>query len=169
MKNLKTILIATLMTVLPMTITYAQSKIAHIDTQKLISEMPEVIAAQKQIKAVEETYTKEIENTYKEFQTKAQSYSADAANQTDVTNQARQTELESMQQNIQKYRETAAQDLQKKQGEMMRPLYEKARAAIEKIATAQGFDYVLDASAGGSVIMAKGKDLMADVKSELGF
>tara|TARA_Y100000389_G_scaffold196966_1_gene230708 strand:+ start:586 stop:1095 length:510 start_codon:yes stop_codon:yes gene_type:complete len=169
MKNLKTLLFATLMTVLPMTVTYAQSKIAHIDTQKLISEMPEVIAAQKQIKAVEETYTKEIENTYKEFQTKAQSYSADAANQTDVTNQARQTELESMQQNIQKYRETAAQDLQKKQGEMMRPLYEKARAAIEKIATAQGFDYVLDASAGGSVIMAKGKDLMADVKSELGF
>ena len=169
MKNLKTLLFATLMTVLPITVTYAQSKIAHIDTQKLISEMPEVIAAQKQIKAVEETYTKEIENTYKEFQTKAQSYSADAANQTDVTNQARQTELESMQQNIQKYRETAAQDLQKKQGEMMRPLYEKARAAIEKIATAQGFDYVLDASAGGSVIMAKGKDLMADVKSELGF
>ncbi|MGB2305518.1 MAG: OmpH family outer membrane protein [Flavobacteriaceae bacterium] len=169
MKKLKTLLIATLMTVVPMTATYAQSKIAHIDTQKLISEMPEVIAAQKQIKAVEETYTKEIENTYKEFQTKAQSYSADAANQTDVTNQARQTELESMQQNIQKYRETAAQDLQKKQGEMMRPLYEKARAAIEKIATAQGFDYVLDASAGGSVIMAKGKDLMADVKSELGF
>jgi outer membrane protein len=169
MKNLKTLLFATLMTVLPMTVTYAQSKIAHIDTQKLISEMPEVIAAQKQIKAVEETYTKEIENTYKEFQTKAQSYSADAANQTDVTNQARQTELESMQQNIQKYRETDAQDLQKKQGEMMRPLYEKARAAIEKIASAQGFDYVLDASAGGSVIMAKGKDLMADVKSELGF
>ena len=161
MKNLKTLLLATLMTALPMTLTYAQSKIAHIDTQKLISEMPEVIAAQKQIKAVEETYTKEIENTYKEFQTKAQSYSADAANQTDVTNQARQTELESMQQNIQKYRETAAQDLQKKQGEMMRPLYEKARAAIEKIASAQGFDYVLDASAGGSVIMAKGKDLMA--------
>ena len=28
---------------------YAQSKVAHIDTQKLISEMPEVIAAQKQL------------------------------------------------------------------------------------------------------------------------
>ena len=51
----------------------------------------------------------------------------------------------------------------------MRPLYEKARAAIEKIALAQGYDYVLDASAGGSVIMAKGKDLMADVKADLGF
>ena len=168
MKNLKSLFIA-LLVALPMTLTYAQSKVAHIDTQKLIGEMPEVIAAQKQLEQLEKTYTSEIENTYKEFQTKAQSYSADAANQTDVTNQARQKELETMQQNINQYRETAAQDLQKKQVEMMRPLYDKARAAIEKVAAAQGFDYVLDASAGGSVIMAKGKDLMADVKAELGF
>ena len=74
-----------------------------------------------------------------------------------------------MQQNINQYRETAAQDLQKKQMEMMKPLYDKARVAIEKVAAAQGFDYVLDSSTGGSVIMAKGKDLMVDVKSELGF
>ena len=168
MKNLKSLFVALLMA-LPMTFTYAQSKVAHIDTQKLIGEMPEVIAAQKQLEQLEKTYTSEIENTYKEFQTKAQSYSADAANQTDVTNQARQKELETMQQNINQYRETAAQDLQKKQVEMMRPLYDKARAAIEKVAAAQGFDYVLDASAGGPVIMAKGKDLMADVKAELGF
>ena len=168
MKNLKSLFVTFLMA-LPMTFSYAQSKVAHIDTQKLIGEMPEVIAAQKQLEQLEKTYTSEIENTYKEFQTKAQSYSADAANQTDVTNQARQKELETMQQNINQYRETAAQDLQKKQVEMMRPLYDKARAAIEKVAAAQGFDYVLDASAGGSVIMAKGKDLMTDVKAELGF
>ena len=74
-----------------------------------------------------------------------------------------------MQQNINQYRETAAQDLQKKQMEMMKPLYDKAREAIEKVAAGQGFDYVLDSSTGGSVIMAKGKDLMVDVKSELGF
>lgn len=168
MKNLKHLFIAAFFMVAP-SLTFAQSKVAHIDTQKLISEMPEVIAAQKQLEQLEKTYTSEIENTYKEFQTKAQSYSADAANQTDVTNQARQKELETMQQNINQYRETAAQDLQKKQVEMMRPLYDKARAAIEKVASAQGFDYVLDASTGGSVIMAKGKDLMADVKTDLGF
>ena len=168
MKNLKSLFIAMLMA-LPMTFSYAQSKVAHIDTQQLIGQMPEVVAAKKQLEELEKTYTNQIESTYKEFQTKAQSYSADAANQTDVTNQARQKELETMQQNINQYRETAAQDLQKKQVEMMRPLYDKAKTAIEKVASAQGFDYVLDATAGGSVIMAKGKDLMADVKAELGF
>tara|TARA_B110000881_G_scaffold126894_1_gene111420 strand:- start:65 stop:574 length:510 start_codon:yes stop_codon:yes gene_type:complete len=169
MKNLKSLLLATLMIALPMTATFAQSKIAHIDTQKLISEMPEVIAAQKQIQALEKTYANDIENSIKEYTAKAQAYEAEARNQTDIVNQARQNEMQSMQQNIQTYRETATQDLQKKQTEMMRPLYDKAIAAIKKVAAAQGFEYVLDASAGGGVLVSEGKDLEAEVKVELGF
>ena len=98
-----------------------------------------------------------------------QNYSADAENQTDLTNQKRQQELQGMEQNIQQFRQTALQDVQQKQADLLRPLIEKARAAAEKVATAQGFDYVMDSSQGSSVLMAKGKDLMADVKTELGF
>ena len=50
----------------------AQSKVAHINTQELISEMPEVISAQKELKKLEEQYAKELESSVKEFQTKAQ-------------------------------------------------------------------------------------------------
>tara|TARA_B110000014_G_C19714199_1_gene373496 strand:+ start:76 stop:531 length:456 start_codon:yes stop_codon:yes gene_type:complete len=147
----------------------AQSKVAHINTQELISEMPEVIAAQKQLKKLEEQYAKELESSVKEFQTKAQTYAGDAQNQTELINQQRQSELEGMQQRIQEFRDTASQELQKRSAEMMKPLYDKARNAIEKVATAQGFNYVLDSSNGGSVIMASGKDLSAEVKQELGF
>ena len=52
---------------------------------------------------------------------------------------------------------------------MMRPLIEKARTAIEETASEQGFNYVLDSSAGGSVIIANGIDIMAEVKKKLGF
>ena len=34
----------------------AQSKVAHINTQQLISEMPEVISAQAELKKLEEQY-----------------------------------------------------------------------------------------------------------------
>lgn len=168
MKHLS-LFITLLLFAAPLATTQAQSKVAHIDTQKLISEMPAVIAAQKELEKLEKQYTTELESTAKEFQTKAQTYAGDAQNQTELVNQQRQQELEGMQQNIQQFRETAAQELQKKQAEMMRPLYEKARTAIEKVSNAQGFDYVLDASSGGSVIIAKGKDLMTEVKKELGF
>ena len=168
MKNLKSLFIAMLMA-LPMTFSYAQSKVAHIDTQQLIGQMPEVVAAQKQLEELEKTYTNQIECTYKEFQTKAQSYSADAANQTDVTNQARQKELESMQTNLQEFRDSAAQELQKKQMDLMTPLLEKARDAITKVGKDQGFNYVIDSSPNGGIILADGKDLLADVKKALGF
>ena len=147
----------------------AQSKVTHIDFQKLVGEMPEVIAAQEEIQKLEKDYTNEIEASLKELQTKMQNYSADAENQTDLTNQKRQQELQGMEQNIQQFRQTALQDVQKKQADLLRPLIEKARAAVEKVATAKGFDYVMDSSQGSSVLMAKGKDLMAEVKTELGF
>ena len=62
-----------------------------------------------------------------------------------------------------------SQDLQKKSVDMMKPLIDKAKAAIDKVASNLGYEYVLDSSAGGSVIIAKGKDIMAEVKKELGF
>ena len=169
MKKFKIPFITLIFLLIQFSFVNAQVKIAHIEVQKLISEMPEVIAAQKELKKLEETYTADMESTYKELQTKAQTYAADASNQTEIINQKRQKELEDMQRGIQEFQQTVSQDLQKKSVDMMQPLIEKARAAIDKIAVQMGFDYVLDSSAGGSVIIAKGKDIMSDVKVELGF
>ena len=97
MKTIKKILLPLFFLLAPFAVVNAQAKVAHIEVQKLISEMPEVIAAQKELKKLEDSYTVELENTYKEFQTKAQDYAAVAANQTEITNEARRKELESMQ------------------------------------------------------------------------
>ena len=168
MKIFRKLTAAFLLLFVTMTVT-AQSKIAHIDSQTLISEMPEVKEAQAQLEKLQKTYATEIDASMKEYQTKLQTYSADAQNQTQVTNDARQKELAGMEQHIQQYQQTAYQDIQKKQADLLRPLIEKARAAIQKVARAQGFEYVIDGTQGGSLILSDGKDLMEDVKKELGF
>ena len=129
--------------------------------------MPEVIAAEE-FKNLKRIILMRLNFLLKNYKRNAKLF-ADAENQTDLTNQKRQQELQGMEQNIQQFRQTALQDVQKKQADLLRPLIEKARAAVEKVATAQGFDYVMDSSQGSSVLMSKGKDLMADVKTELGF
>ena len=168
MKTFKTLITTILFLLITLNID-AQSKVAHINSQALISEMPEVKEAQAQLEKLQKTYQTEIEASMKEYQTKLQTYSADAQNQTEVTNQARQKELAGMEQNIQQYQQTAAQDIQKKQADLLKPLIDKARAAIQKVAKAQGFDYVIDATEGGSLILAGGKNLMEEVKVELDF
>jgi outer membrane protein len=168
MKIFKT-LSTTILFLFALTTMTAQSKVAHIDSQTLISQMPEVKEAQAQLEKLQKTYATEIDASMKEYQTKLQTYSADAQNQTEVTNQARQKELAGMEQNIQQYQQTASQDVQKKQADLLKPLIDKAKEAIQKIAKEQGFDYVIDATQGGSLILANGKDLMEEVKKELGF
>ena len=168
MKSILKLITVAFLTLAPLTV-FTQSNVAHINVQQLISEMPEVVAAQNELAKLEKDYTTQIDNAFKEFQTKAQSYSADAANQTDVTNQARQKELESMQTNLQEFRDSAAQELEKKQMDLMTPLLEKARNAITKVGKEQGFNYVIDSSPNGGLILAEGKDLIEDVKRELGF
>ena len=157
MKIFRKLTAAFLLLFVTMTAT-AQSKIAHIDSQTLISEMPEVKEAQAQLEKLQKTYATEIDASMKEYQTKLQTYSADAQNQTQVTNDARQKELAGMEQNIQQYQQTASQDIQKKQADLLRPLIEKARAAIQKVARAQGFEYVIDGTQGGSLILSDGFD-----------
>ena len=50
MKNLKNLFVPLLFLITPLSMISGQVKVAHIEVQKLISEMPEVIAAQKELK-----------------------------------------------------------------------------------------------------------------------
>lgn len=77
--------------------------------------------------------------------------------------------MQGFEKSIGEAQQAAQREIQKKQAELFGPISEKAKAAIEKVAAAQGFDYVLDAQPGSTAIVTKGKDLLPDVKLELGF
>lgn len=165
MKHLKTLLFATALFIGATSFTAAQSNVAHINTQELVKAMPEYLAAQAEVEKLGKTYEATIQESIKELETKLKQYDAEAAAQTQEENQKRMQEVEDMKQSLGQYQQQAQQGLQKKEFDLLKPITEKAKAAIEKVAAAQGFDYVLEA---GSLIVAKGKDLMADVKAEMG-
>ncbi len=168
MRSLKTLLTAIVL-LGAISFTNAQSKMAHINVQQLLSEMPEMKAAQAELKKLEETYKADLQSSFQEFQSKAKLYESEAASKTQAENEKRAVELQNFERNLGEARQTASQELQKKQGELYQPILQKANDAVQKVAKAQGFQYVLDASPGSGVILAEGKDLLADVKKELGF
>lgn len=167
MKQLKTLLLATAVCIGTVSFTQAQSKVAHINTQELISAMPEYKAAQSQLETLQKSYQTEIQNMATEFQNKVKQYEAEAPTKTDEENAKRGKEVQEMQDNIRQYQGQAQQDMQTKEMDLLKPITEKARTAILKVARAQGFDYVLD-SAQGVLILTDGKNLLDDVKKELG-
>ncbi|MGG5577853.1 OmpH family outer membrane protein [Myroides sp. C15-4] len=169
MKKMKSLLIAAVMFFgVSATTATAQTKVAHIDVQALITVMPAMKSAEAELKALGEKYQKEYETMVTEYQTKAQKYQTEAATVGDAVNEERQKEVEGLLQRIQQFQTTAGQELQKKEVDLTQPIFEKARTAIQKVARAQGVQYVLDSSMGSGVLLADGTDLAADVKKELG-
>lgn len=142
---------------------------AHINVQQLLSEMPQMKSAQAELKKLEETYTANLQSAFEEFQNKAKQYESEAPSKTQEENERRAIELQNMERNLGDARQTASQELQKKQAEMYQPILEMANNAVTKVANQLGYLYVLDASPGSGVIVANGKDLMPEVKRELGF
>ena len=169
MKHLKSLLLAATFILSASLTLQAQSKVAHINTQELVESMPDMKSAKSELEKLAKTYETDIQAMATELQNKITQYDAESSTKTDEENGKRLQEVQSMEQSIRQYQAQAQQDLQKKELDLLRPITEKAKNAILKVGNAQGFDYVLDSSQGQGVIMANGKDLLTDVKTQLGF
>lgn len=168
MKQLKSLLIAALLFIGASQTVSAQAKVAHINVSELMTNSPDMKAANAQLEKLGATYDKEYNTMVEEFRTKIKKYDAEANTVTQTVNDTRQTEVQEMRARIEQYQQTAQKELQTKQEEIIKPILEKARTAIQKVAKAKGFQYVLDSSTGSGVLLADGPDLLADVKKELG-
>ncbi|MEL4308962.1 OmpH family outer membrane protein [Joostella sp. CR20] len=169
MKQFKTLVIAVVLAVGSVSFAAAQSKVAHIDVQQLMKDMPAMKTAQAELQKLGEKYQADIKTSMQELQTKMSLYNNEAASKSQEENQKRAQEVDGMQQAIMQARQQAQQQLQEKELELLQPILQKANDAIQKVGKAKGFQYVLDASPGSGVILAEGTDIMPDVKKELGF
>lgn len=169
MKKVRSILIAALLFTAINQKIVAQTKVAHIDVRELMTEMPEMKAANIQLeklsKANDSQYTKMVED----FKTKAKKYDTEAPTTTNAIKNTRTTEMLELREKIELYRETSHKEFETKQEETFKPIVEKARKAIQKVGKAKGYQYVLDSTEGTDLFLADGPDILIDVKKELGF
>lgn len=145
-----------------------QAQVAHIDSEQLLMAMPETKAMETELKKVQQTYADEYNAQATALQAKLQKYDAEAPTQTDAKNEERRVEVEGLKQKIQKYAQTADQEIQKKRFDLLKPIVEKAQKAVSDVATEKGIKYVLDSSPGKGLIVFEGEDLMPAVKAKLG-
>lgn len=145
----------------------AQSKIAHINSSELMNAMPEMKDFEKKLKDYEGVLRAQLETMQTELQTKYQEYMTDTTSPPAIM-EIKKKKLEDLQADIQQFSQSAEQDMMKKKEELYMPIYNKAKSAINEVAKAKGYDYVLDSSEGLGVLMTNSaNDLMNDVKKKL--
>ena len=166
MKQIKTLLIAAILMFGANQTINAQAKTAHVDVSEIMTKMPAMLDAQKQLDKLSTTYDADYKKMVEEYQAKLKKYEAEAATVTEAVNGDRSKEVQDMQKRIVDFRDNAQKQLQQKESDIVKPLMEKVRASIQKVGKAKGYQYVLD---GSSLVLADGPNLTMDVKKDLGF
>ena len=87
---------------------------------------------------------------------------------TDITKETRIKEITDLETRIREYEAKAQEDLQKKQVELISPVFEKAQSAIDAVAKESGFTYVFDTSKGVVLFANDSEDILTLVKKKLG-
>lgn len=169
MKHLKTLLLVAIFTVGLGGVANAQ-KIAHINTDKLLADMPETKALKAELEKLRTTYRNDIEGMFKKLEAKVKKYEAEGKTQTQEENVKRAQEVQLDRQKIAQAEQTMNQEMAKRYQEKTLPILQKAEDAIKAVAAEKGFIYVMDASPGkGLIVYDKGEDILAAVKAKLGF
>lgn len=169
MKHFKTLLLVAIFTIGLGGVAQAQ-KTAHINTDKLLSEMPETKALQSTLEKLQKTNRDDIASLSKKLEAKFKKYEAEAKTQTDEVNAQRGQEIQADRLRIEQTRQTAAKDMQEKYQKGLGPILKKAEQAIKDVAAEKNIIYVFDSTPGkGLIVFDKGEDIYNAVKAKLGF
>ena len=146
----------------------AQNKLGYINSNELLSIMPESSAMQEEL----QSYAKGLESSLAAMQAegekKLSDYQQNEAAMSDLVKQDKVRELESIQQRILEFQQNAQESLAAKEQELITPILDKARNAIEDVAKEGNFTYIFDASTGNILYAAESENILSLVKAKLG-
>jgi len=167
MKNIIKIVVILLLMLASASI-YAQ-KFAHINSSELLAAMPESDSAQAMIEKLAANYEQQLEEMQVELNKKYDDYLTNRDSYTDLIRQTKEGEISDLQERIQQFQTIASEELQNKRTEFLRPIIDKANAAIKNVAESNNFVYVFDISQGNPIYFSEQSvDILPMVKEKLG-
>ena len=163
---MKHILLLAFVALLGMTDAVAQ-KFGHLDAQDILLTLPERAEAQTSIEAAAAEYETEVSRMQSELETKFADYQAKEATWPDAILQQKQRELQQLDAGLQEFGMTIQNDLAQMEQQLLAPMIERVRDAIEAVGKEQGFTYIFDTSMGVTLYNG-GEDVTDLVKTKLG-
>lgn len=149
----------------------AQSqKIGHIRMDELIQLLPETKAAQTELEAYAQKLDTDFQEMQQELMAKVTKFREDEAQMTKLNRDTKMQEIQSLQERIEAYQQSASLDLQQKQEQLLTPIIEKAEKAIQEVCVEEGYSYILDSSKSKNLLLAinNSNDILPLVKKKLG-
>jgi outer membrane protein len=150
---------------------YAQ-RYAVIDSKYILDKVPEYKDAQKKLDDFSKMWQQEIDKKSADLDRMYKEYDAEQVMLSDDLKKKREDELynkEKEVRDLQRKRFGYEGDIFKKRQELIKPIQDRVYNAIQKLAVAKLYDFILDKSEGITVIFADPKlDKSDDVLKDMG-
>lgn len=122
----------------------AQTKVGTINTEYIVSKMPEFKEVQKGVEEYSKSLDTGLKEKYTEYQDMVKAYSEKESTYTQALKELKQKDILKLEEDIQKLRTNSAKLLQVRQDELLRPLYNKIGAEVEKIVQEEAFTHIFN-------------------------
>ncbi len=146
----------------------AQSKTGTIDSEYILSKMPELTKVQEDLKTYNGKIEAELKVKIDEYQAKVKEYQEKVASFTEPMKKTKQDEIITLENDIAKIRQNGAKLVQLEQNRLLQPLYEKIGKALEEIAKAEKYTQVFTITSSGLAYIDSNYDLTKKVITKLG-
>lgn len=150
----------------------AQQKIGHVNSQQIMSNMPDIKVIETKI----QNESKKMDEMYAEMMQKAQEAAqafqkAQNDKESEAVIKAKYEEALNLEQRMQVFAQDAQKELQTLQNDLLAPVVEKIQNAINDVAKDGKYSYILDTGSGFNVILyndgPNSNDITDEVKKKL--
>lgn len=145
--NLRVIATSALLVMASSLTARAEMKIAVVDTQRAIMDTEEGMRAQATLKKIFDNRQRELDKKQEQLQKEREDIEKQ---QGILSKEALSKRLEAWQRDMSQLQATFLEynkELQKKQGELTQPIYQRTMTLIRRLATTEGYDLVVDRQA----------------------
>ena len=154
------------------TVIFAQ-KFACVDSEYILSNMPEYKQAQKELDDLSVQWQREVESKFQIVDKLYKAFQAESVLLPEELKAKKENEIiaaEKESKDLQKQRFGNTGDLSKKRSELVKPIQDKIYNAIEKIAQEKSYSIIFDKASGATILYVDAKTDISDlILAELGY
>jgi outer membrane protein len=174
MKTLKSLLLAAVIILCGTMGAHAQiggQKFAYVDSDYILSNIPEYADAQEELNALSTKWENEIKAIYDQVSSMYRKYQTEMVLLSEDQKHAREQEIINKEQeakNLQMQYFGSEGQIYQKQTELIQPIQEKIYTAVTEVAQTKGYAFIFDLASGTSILYASDKaDVSDDVLDQL--
>jgi outer membrane protein len=137
----------------------AQQKIGYVDSEYILDRLPEYATVQQKLDQLERQWREEITEARRTVDELRQEFQARELLYTEEERARKKEEITEARRDVETLRQRyfgPDGELYARQEELMRPIQERVLAAVEEVATGEGYDYVFDK--GGDYVFMYARD-----------